>query len=257
MTHISEIVGFPGVYETLREIEVSPKTELSNDEIEQITKQYGAEGLISRLDDLVAGNLLRRYGNNYSLTTLGIRTTLLLEAINGGDLRDIYRRISRIDSSLRDYELIREGMTRTFLRSLIHRPGFGRLYFCSPWINLDKKNEDMLVQAVDHVKMRRGIKPEILVITRPANRTDTTPPESLNLFLELDASVYLSKRLHTKLYIREPDNSGGYAMAIVGSQNLTKSRYIELGIRVNSDSQMINQLIGYFLEITNHCHEFI
>jgi hypothetical protein len=44
-------------------------------------------------------------------------------------------------------------------------------------------------------------------------------------------------------------------MAIVGSQNLTKSRYLELGVRINSDSQMIDRLIGYFLELTNHSRE--
>ena len=44
-------------------------------------------------------------------------------------------------------------------------------------------------------------------------------------------------------------------MAIVGSQNLTKSNYLELGIRINSDNQVIDHLIAYFWEITNYSHE--
>jgi hypothetical protein len=36
---------------------------------------------------------------------------------------------------------------------------------------------------------------------------------------------------------------------------LTRSNYLELGIRINSDSQMLNQLIRYFWEITFNCKE--
>ena len=257
MPYLSEIVGFPGAYDTLRELESSPITDLTCDEIKQIMRQYEVDDPEAAIEDFVASNLLRRYGDDYCLTTQGIRTSLLLEAINGGDLRDIYRRLAQLDSTLRVYELIREGMTKTFLRSLILRPGFGRLYLCSPWISLDRKQEDMLIQAVVQAEQRRGNRPEILVITLSEQGTDTSAPASLKPFQDLGAKLYLHNRLHTKLYIREPDSSGGYAMAIVGSQNLTKSRYIELGIRINSDSQMINQLVAYFLELTNHCHEIL
>jgi hypothetical protein len=49
--------------------------------------------------------------------------------------------------------------------------------------------------------------------------------------------------------------SGGYSMAILGSQNLTRSNYLELGIRINSDSQIINKLIAYFWELSYTCVE--
>ena len=255
MSHLNEIVGFPGAYDALRELEISAVTDLTLEDINQVMRQHDVDSPTAALEDFAASGILRRYGDSYCLTTLGIRTTLLLEAINGGDLHDIYRRLTRFDSSLRTYELIREGMTRSFLASLVLRPGFGRLYLCSPWISLDQKQEDMLTQSMSRAEQRRGTQPEILVITRPEQRTDTTVPTSLQPFQDLGATIHLHKRLHTKLYIREPDTSGGYAMAIVGSQNMTKSRYIELGIRINSDGQMINQLIGYFLELLNHCHE--
>lgn len=257
MAHLSEVVGFRGSYETLRELEGSSVTDLTFNEMTEIMGQYGVDAPQSAIEDLLAINVLGRYGESICLTTLGIRTSLLLEAINGGDLRDVYRRLARLDITLRTYQLIREGMTKAFLRNLIERPGFGRLYFCSPWISLDRSAEDMLADAVAAVEQRRGTRPEVLVITRPAQGTDVTVPDSLEPFQRLGATIFLNRRLHTKLYIREPDSSGAYAMAIVGSQNLTKSRYVELGIRVNSDSQMIGQLITYFLELTHHCYEHL
>jgi hypothetical protein len=255
VAHLSEIVGVCGAYETLRSLETSSVTAYTVEQIEVLMEQCGVDEPQATLEDFVAANLLHREGDQFGLTTLGIRTCLLLEAVNGGDLKDVYRRLSRLDTSLRMYELIREGMTRSFLQNLCDRPGFGRLYFCSPWISLDRKQQDMLTHAIARVERRRGARPEILVITRPEEGTDRIIPATLKSFQDLDATIFLNKRLHTKLYIREPDTSGGYAMAIVGSQNLTKSSYLELGIRINSDGQMIDQLIAYFLELTNYSHE--
>jgi len=255
VVHLSETVGARGAYETLKELEASSVTAFPVGGIEAIMARYGVDDPQATVEDFVAANLLHRDGERLGLTTLGIRTCLLLEAVNSGDLKDVYRRLSRLDSTLHTYELIREGMTKTFLQNINDRPGFGRLYFCSPWISLDRKQQDMLTHAVLQVERRRGTRPEILAITRPEENTDLTIPATLKRFQDLGAIIFLNKRLHTKLYIREPDTSGGYAMAILGSQNLTKSNYIELGVRINSDSQMIDQLIAYFLEITNYSHE--
>jgi hypothetical protein len=255
LAHLSETVGLRGAYEILRELEASSITALPVGHVSALMERCGVTNPRTTVEDFVAANLLHRDGERLGLTTLGIRTCLLLEAINGADLKDIYRRLGRLDTTLRTYELIREGMTRTFLRNVNERPSFGRLYLCSPWISLDRKQEDMLTHATMQVERTRGTRPEILVITRPDEGTDLTVPGALRLFRDLGATVFLNKRLHTKLYIREPDTSGGYSMAILGSQNLTKSNYIELGIRINSDGQMIDQLIAYFWEITNHSHE--
>lgn len=255
MTQISEIVGIRGVYETLMRMEASSTTSFPQDQIEGLMFELDVESPTYTLNELVAANLLHKRDDQIGLTTLGIRTCLLLEAINGGDLQKLIRRLRNLDLSLKMYELIREGMTRSFLRNLSTRPGFGRLYFCSPWISLDKKQTDMLTYAVTTFEETRGGLPEILVITRPIQGTEKEIPDSLEQFQTFGAQIFLNKHLHTKLYIREPDTSGGFLMAIIGSQNLTKSRYIELGIRINSDSQMINQLIAYFLELTNHCYE--
>lgn len=215
----------------------------------------GVPGAAATLHELVAERLLFGRGDAFGLTSFGIRTCLLLEAMNGADLKDVYRRLSRLDSGLRMYELVREGMTRMFLRSLMDRPGFGRLYFCSPWISFDKQQASTLSHAIHHFENRHGRPPEISVITRPEKGTDAAISRSAQLLQDFGATIYLNKSLHTKLYIREPDANGGYLMAIVGSQNLTRSNYLELGIRINSDSSMISQLISYFFEISNNSRE--
>lgn len=246
---LHQTVAVPGVYEFLKSLESTSATALAEDEIVALMTQAGLESPLSTLNDFLAAGLLGRYGNRVGLTTFGIRTLLLIEALNGGDVREIYRRLSHYDDTLRMYELIREGMTSQFLESISERPGFARLYFCSPWISLDERQRSMLNHAVLRAE-RRGVTPEIFVVTRPAGPQDS-PPDSIKPFRELRASVYLNRRLHTKLYIREPDRSGGYSMAIVGSQNLTRSQYLELGIRISADSIMVDQLIGYFWELCN------
>jgi hypothetical protein len=255
MSRLSETVGVNGAYEFLQELEASSKTAYPLDELVGIMTGYGASNPQATLEDFVAASILHRDGEQFGLTILGIKTYCLLDAINGGDIRDVYRRLSRLDSTLRTYELIREGMTKAFLQNINERPGFSRLYFCSPWISLDCKQQEMLTHAVIRVEKLRGVQPEIIVITRPEEGTNETVPKTLKPFQDLGASIFLNRRLHTKLYIREPDRSGGYIMAIVGSQNLTKSKYLELGIRINSDSQVIDHLIAYFWEITNYSHE--
>lgn len=255
MAHLHQTLAVEGAYETLRDLEASSASAFSADEMTGIMERCGVDQPKATMADMVAANLLSISGQRFGLTTLGIRTSLLLEAINGADLRDVYRRLSRYDTALRMYELVREGMTKAFLQNINDRPRFGRLYLCSPWISFDRRDLAMLTHAVLQVEQKQGARPEILVIVRPEQNTTSVVPASLAPLLQLGATIFLNSRLHTKLYIREPDASGGYAMAIVGSQNLTTSNYIELGIRINSDSRMIDQLIAYFWEITNYSHE--
>lgn len=253
--NLSETVGTKGSFEALLNLEQSSKTLYERSEVLSLLAECGVDDPGGKLLDLASSNLLTQVGERYAFTSFGIRTTLLLEAINGGDIKDVYRRLTYIDSSLRNYELIREGMTRAFLENINDRPGFARLYLCSPWISLDRKQAGLLTHAVVQSAKGRSFQPEILVITRPKEQTAKEPPETVQPFLALGANVFLSRRLHTKLYIREPDVRGGYSMAILGSQNLTKSNYFELGVQINADSQIVDQLISYFLEITNDCYE--
>jgi hypothetical protein len=201
------------------------------------------------IEELVGSELLVRSGDRLALSPLGVRTALLLEALNSGNVAEVFERLSDYDSTLRMYELVREGMTDSFLNALLVRPGFKRLYLCSPWVSLTRRNLDCLMTAIIREE-RRGVEPEVLVITRPKQGTSDVPPDDVRKLRDLGVTIFLHPKLHTKLYIREPGPSGGDTMAIVGSQNLTQSRYLELGIRINSDTRLVNQLIAYFFDLT-------
>jgi hypothetical protein len=240
-----------GGYEFLRDLEaLTSRSSLPVDEALELMSAAGVEDVHGALADLLAANVLGRIGDGIGITAFGIRTKLLLDAVNGQDLRAVFSRLGHYDASLRMYELVREGMTGQFIENLHARPGFQRLYLCSPWISFDERSVELLVRAIKRTR-RFGEMPELFVLTRPLNGTSDVPPASVEPLRDLGASLFLNRQLHTKLYIREPGASGGYSMAIVGSQNLTKSRYLELGIRINSDSKIINQLIAYFWDVTN------
>jgi len=236
----------------MQELEASGATALQVDDILAYMSRSGVEDPAGLLEDFLASSLLQRLGDGIGLTTSGVRALLLVEALNGGDLRDVYRRLSAYDSTLRMYELVREGMTGQFLGSLIDRPGFARLFLCSPWIRFDARQKQMLAHAVIQEE-KQGMAPELLVITRPETGVDAQA--ALHVLRKLGASIFFNTRLHTKLYIREPGQSGGYSMAIVGSQNLTKSQYLELGIRINADGLLVDQLIAYFWKLSNSSRE--
>lgn len=252
---LHRIVGIRGAYEILRELHASSVTQRPTQEIIARVRQFGYETPESTIRDLISAGLLREYGDRLAITTAGIRIFWLAEGMNGADLKEVFRRLGQVDASLRTYELVREGMTHLFLQNLNDRPGFARLFLCSPWINLDLRQRRMLAHAIFQAERRQGIRPELLVITRPDNLDNRRAPDTVRPLQDLGASVYIHDRLHTKLYIREPDISGGYAMAILGSQNLTKSNYLELGIRINSDGQIIDKLIAYFWELSHYSQE--
>jgi len=249
--HLHQRVAVTGGYEFLRELEaLSSRTSLPEEEALELMSDVGVNDAHGTLADFLDADVLTRIGEGIGITTFGIRTLLLLEATNGGDLRAAFSRLGDYDASLRMYELVREGMTRQFLETLRARPGFRRLYLCSPWISFDARGVELLRRAVAQVALG-GTSPELFVLTRPAKGEKDVPPPGVEALRELGATIFLHSQLHTKLYVREPDVSGGYLMAIVGSQNLTRSRYLELGIRINADSKIINQLITYFWEVTN------
>jgi hypothetical protein len=102
---------------------------------------------------------------------------------------------------------------------------------------------------------KRGNPVEVFVITRPEDMMPPGTETGLKCFEEIGAEFFYHRRLHSKLYIREPGINGGLSMAIVGSQNLTRSTHLELGVRINNDSRMIDELIRYFWEISGSAVE--
>lgn len=252
---LHDVISTTGTYAFLRELEARRSDTLfRSDDLALMLRNHGIEDGPWAVEELVAANLLTRRGEDLGISTSGIRAALLLEALNDGNIAEVFDRLAHYDSNLQRYSLIREGMTDHFLQSLVSRPGFRRLYICSPWINLAGKPLATLMSAILNEE-KRGAEPELLVITRPVQGTATSAPAAVEPLRTLGASIFLHARLHTKLYIREPGPSGGDVLAIVGSQNLTQSRYLELGIRVNGDSRVIGELIRYFMDLTTRCVE--
>lgn len=249
--HLHQVLSVPGTFESLLELD---RRSTTSDRLELLSLMEGqgvsdADTVVERL---IAAQLLQRLGGRFALSTFGTRTLILLQALNGDDLELAYRRLRGLDSGLSRYELVREGMTKGFLTDVHARPDFLRLYLCSPWIRLDKSAQDLLTHSIQLAE-RNGQRPELLVITRPAR--DGATPEGVAPLQALGATIFLHRRLHTKLYIREPGIRGGYSLAVIGSQNMTLSNYLELGIRINSDGLMIDRLIRYFLDVTTECAE--
>ena len=246
---LTKILGCEGVSQVLGELQRSTATSYPTEELATLVESYGVAEADVAVDNLLAANLLYRRPDGLAITRFGMRTALLLEAIHGGDLQDVWRRLSSLNPGLRTFELIRNQLTTVFLTGLSHRPGFRRLFICSPWISLAERQRQLLT----HVVMREA-NPEILVITRPTS--DGDPPAGVKPLLDLGATLFFNRSLHTKLYIREPDASGGTLVAILGSQNLTKSTYLELGIQIRGDSTLVQNLIHYFFDVSNESVEY-
>ena len=240
------------MYESLTTLERSETSANSRDEIISVLRDSGVDSPVQAFNGLFEEGLLQAIGDRFGLSNSGIRASILLDALNGGDVSLAYRRLSAVDPSVQSYQLVREGMTDTFLENIQARPGFVRLYLCSPWIRLSSRSQDLLSNALQLARSR-GEPPELLVMTRPDNNGEA--PAGIAPLTELGATVFLNPRLHSKLYIREPGRRGTYSMAIVGSENLTLSTYLELGIRINSDSAMIDRLIKYFWTLSYDSRE--
>jgi len=254
----SELLGQAGAYECLAELERRPFA-LTRADIVSVLEQRAGESADELLVDLNDAGIITRVGQEYGLSTLGVRAFLFLQAINGADLPEVLRRLRQFDPSLRQYDLLTEGMTGHFLKSLHARPDFRRVYICSPWINLRKKAFRRLMQALFEADRKSSRPAEILVITRPVEGDDARRVplrETLSRLAGLGADIVLHRRLHVKLYIREPGRKAGLAMAILGSENLTTQKWIELGIRITNDTEMIGNLIRYYFELYQQCEPF-
>src|SRR5437867_3814656 len=94
MSHLHQTVAMEGAYETLRALEASSETVFSVEDMTAVMARCGIKNPTAAMGDFVASNVLRRSGEHFGLTTWGIRTSLLLEAINGGDLKQIYRQLA-------------------------------------------------------------------------------------------------------------------------------------------------------------------
>jgi hypothetical protein len=253
ITPAIEILGSPGVFRTLQSVGERPDYYSARD-IEGLLATYGASGTTEEFSKLAnAGFFLEASATGrFSLTTMGKKLLLLTDAINGRDLSEVIQDLSSLFPGVRPYELLTRNITHRFIHDLYARPDFGRVYICSPWISLSVRQQRWLLQAFYETQKAGIPRVEILVITRPIrkiNEQTRSLKKSLEWLKKNGAEIVYNDRVHAKLFIREPGLRGGQLVAVFGSENLTKSRYIELGIQINNDSYLVNNLIRYYYEI--------
>jgi hypothetical protein len=242
-----------GSYELLQELDVHS---LCYDDLYSWSRRIPVADPDTLIGVLVDAGYITESARTFNLTTAGKKVLLLLTAINGGDLAAVFQKLSYLYPSLKPYELVTEGMAHQFIHSLYERPDFRRVYLCSPWIGLEKKLRGRFALAVKKAQELLGQRVEILVIMQPIKGPDKPEKQALletqRWLLAMGAEVVLNQKLHAKLYIREPGARGGLLMAVFGSENLTKQKWIELGIKITNDSELVGKLITHYFDIYNN-----
>jgi len=188
----------------------------------------------------------------FYISSYGKKVTLLLKNINGLlDDSELLTNLTHSNVNLRSYELITESITNYFIDSIEKYPNFIRLYICSPWIRLDDIHLQRFQGAV--MKASRLYKNlEILIISKPKegyNKWEESS-ETFRVLKMMKSDIFTNMKLHTKLYICEPGSLGGSHCAIIGSENLTGMKNIELAIKIENNNDILNKLQQYFFEIS-------
>ncbi len=199
------------------------------------------------MDDLRVAGFFASRPPGLGLTTKAHRTLLFCSGALGAASAGVFDELRTIESTLHRYDLVREGMTSRFIKGLLNEPGFQRLYICSPWINLQKDDLGRLAMALDKAKQTLARPPGILVLVQTPKIPELR--KTIDFLRQFGAEVVEKPRLHSKLYMREPGPSGGLSLAIVGSENLTRQKWIELGIEVRNDSHILSKLRSYFFDV--------
>jgi hypothetical protein len=200
------------------------------------------------LDELrTAGFFTERRPGGVALTTRAHRTLLFTSGALGASSADVFDELRTIETTLHRYDLVREGMTSRFIKGLLNQPDFQRLYICSPWINLQKDDLGRLAVALEKARRTLTRPPEILVLVQSPKIPEVK--KTLEILRTFGADIVEKVRLHSKLYMREPGPAGGLSLAIVGSENLTRPKWIELGIEIRNDSYVFSRLRSYFFDV--------
>lgn len=168
--------------------------------------------------------------------------------IEGSSIVDAIDRLYEIDPLAKRITLVREGMTDAFLHLVRKLDTIRRIWICSPWVSLSKDRLRDFVIGIERAKRDTGFVPEITVVTRPVQDQPLGDKnETLAYLGRVNAVIKYKPNLHSKLYIVETAGTPPQRQAFVGSENFTKPRYQEVGIRVNNDNLLIDDLVRYFL----------
>lgn len=192
---------------------------------------------------------------NYCLTKEGREAVSLVDVINGYPLSTILDRLAYLRNDR--FNLLTHDITNHFIDELAFRRDFSEVFICTPWIRLLPESLNDLEHILNSAYKLTKIKPKIHIITRPLIKTtqkashliwNSQIRKTLLWFKKRGAEILCVPRLHSKLYIIFGKE---FQIGIFGSENLTGSKNIELGIRIE-DSTIVNKLYMYWEEIYNN-----
>jgi len=178
----------------------------------------------------------------------------LLELVQEITLRNPRRLIEKIQQlypELRRIAVIRDNLTGEFFKCLHSVRTAGRISICSPWINMNNDQFETLAFLLQQsVLLEEPHSINVVMLpSKPSERHHDTTQEMVRRFAELGITVLFSKGLHAKLYVRTPSSSNGSSFAVIGSQNLTRSTYTELGLLIKNERRLVEDLQAAFFEI--------
>lgn len=255
MPLMNEIVGQKGAYSLLNKMYT--KMDIADDaEIASLMRELNVSDEL--FSDLTNSGLFIESPNGFYISSVGKRVTLLLRAINDEEeISEVFQQLKFLYPSLRAYELITEDITNYFIENLYSRPDFIRVLICSPWIRLDENHLSKLHSAILKASAQyKNLQIRIITLPPDGYLNWSASIETFKSFRSFGGEIMAhcekinnKYRLHTKLYIVEPGPYGGAHYAIIGSENLTGRRNIELSIKIENDNEILRKLNLYFYEI--------
>lgn len=210
----STLLGQSGVYRLLED--VLSKQEFRESDLPSLASEHRIESVEILVGTLIERMILQRSGPFIYLTDQGRKAWHLLRGINGANLVDVIHHLTLLDPGLRNYEIVREGMTTNFISGLLTNPDFKRILICSPWLHIREKLFRRLHHAVYLAQEKTKV--EIVVISRPLN--EKVPGyqaflETFQALVRLGAEIVTHNSLHAKLYNKGPRAKGWLKNCIV------------------------------------------
>src|SRR5262249_24702586 len=95
-SELLELLANAGITDTLDHLAAENTTAFPRSALEDIFADHGANSSADAVENCMQANLIEPFGSRFGISNFGRRTLLLVEALEGGDIADIYRRLRRM-----------------------------------------------------------------------------------------------------------------------------------------------------------------
>ena len=242
----------PGIPKLLSYL-IKSGTPVKEEEFLELANSYSVEDSELFLSHLVRDGYLIASPGGFYVGGAGKRVGILIQALADSiTIEEAIQRLQELHPNSRPYELLTGGLTEKFVDSLQNQPDFIRLHICSPWVRLKAPLRNQFISAFASAERQYSGRIEVEIVMRPIRGDDPWSlqlKETFDFFSSLGASIYTNRKVHAKLFMRQPGPNGGVQSAILGSENLTGARNLELGIRIKNDNLILRKLGGWFRDV--------